>query len=513
MPRFEDVCAARLVFRQLPIATKAVQSELRALAREEAGSRARSLLARLVDRRVLTLEQAQWIHAGVERTKRARGLGLYLHLLEREGVARVELHRLLERLGPRADLDGLGRAVLEAGRLTEERERQVRFQARLALERDLAEQARASLAAVERPGGEALPGVPQPPPTSAGKRPAAGEDLLRPEEARTILRRTLSNADGDLPGPRFRIPDWVDMSDPRVGKQLSGWRILGRVGAGAMGVVYLADRRAEPERPVALKVLPRDATKEARARFKREILAQSFFSHPAVIDVYDAGESEAGDPWLAMEFLDGTDLEAVLADPSRPIPTRRAILMAAQVLSGLAAAHAAKVIHRDVKPGNVLATRDLSSAKLLDFGIAIVDDLGQFEDQVFRSMDGSVTGTPEYMSPEQAGGAPIGPASDVYSLGCVLYRALAGRLPYESETSRGFINCHLLEEPLPLGEAHPRTRALPPELHRLVARMLAKDAAKRPDARAAATKLRAIAQKVPERRQSGFSLWSLFRWR
>ena len=525
--RFEDVCAARLVVRQLPPAgLAALRRELAALAEEPAGSRARSLLARLLDRRLLTLEQAQWVHAGVERTKRARGLGLYLGLLEREGVPRGDLLRLVERLGRDADLDGLGQAILGAWRFPPERERQLRFQARLALERDLVEQARLQLP--EALGGEGAPGpgpapqaAPEPPPVVSESGKVRLDEALRPEEAQRILRRTLSDAEGDLPGPRFKIPAWVDMSDPRVGKLVAGYRLIGKIGAGAMGEVYLADRQEEPDRPVALKILPRGASSEAKARFKREILAQSFFSHRSVIDVYDAGETEGGDPWLAMEFLDARDLETLLEDSGRPLPPRSAALVAAQVLRGLAAAHAAKVVHRDVKPANVLVTPDLETAKLMDFGIAVVGDLGQFEGQVFRSLEGSVTGTPEYMSPEQAGGEQVGPPGDVYSLGCVLYRALSGRLPWESETSQGFLSCHLLEEPTPLGKV---TRGLPAELDALLGRMLSKDPAGRPKATQAARELESLAprlKRAPRGGQgasgpgasSGFSLRGLFGWR
>ena len=510
MARFEDVCAAQLIRRQLPGVAPAVGGELRALADEAAGSRARSLLARLVDKRALSLEQAQWVHGAVERTKRARGLGLYLGLLEREGVPRADLLRLVERLGRDPDLEGLGQAILGAWRLPPEREQKLRYQARLALDRDLVEQARLGLVeALGAPGGAVAATEPPPPVSESDK---VKVDELRPEEAQRILRRTLSDADGDLPGPRFKIPASVDLSDPRVGRLISGYRVIGRIGAGAMGAVYLADHRDDPARPVALKLLPRGAGDEARARFKREILAQSFFSHEAVIDVYDAGESEAGDPWLAMEFLDGRDLEEVLGEADRPLPPRRAALIGARVLRGLAAAHAANVVHRDVKPANVLVTRDLATAKLMDFGIAVVGDLGQFEGQVFRSIEGSVTGTPEYMAPEQASGGQVGPPADVYSLGCVLFRLLSGELPYESETSQGYLNCHLLEDPKPLGRV---ARGLPPELGALVARLLDKDPEARPTATQAARELEALAPKLKERpgASSGFSLRGFLGWR
>ncbi|RMG12394.1 MAG: serine/threonine protein kinase [Planctomycetota bacterium] len=312
----------------------------------------------------------------------------------------------------------------------------------------------------------------------SGVHRTAGPVLPSEAEATGILDR--ANLDLTPPleviAPRFEIPAWVDTTDPAVGDGVAGYRILGRIGAGAMGTVYLCDHR-EREGPVALKILAPEASAEAKARFKREILANGFFSHPGVIDVYDAGHTTQGHYYLAMEFFDGADLEAVL-ETTPTLSLRQSLLIARQVLEALGAAHAAGIVHRDVKPANILISHDGRTAKLMDFGIALIKDLGDFKAKVFESDAGGVTGTPEYLSPEQAFRDPVGPPADLYSVGLVLYRMLSGRLPFSSGTAHGWINCHIAEEPLPLAEATPR-EDLPRALGELIAQLLIKDPCER----------------------------------
>jgi serine/threonine-protein kinase len=260
---------------------------------------------------------------------------------------------------------------------------------------------------------------------------------------------------------------------------MAGYRILGLVGAGAMGQVYLCDNQSEPEKPVALKVLPKDADPEAKGRFKREILANSFFSHEGALEVYDAGKDDHGNHYLAMEFFDGRDLEKVL-DETQRLPAKEAALLARQVFETLGASHAAGLVHRDVKPANILLSWDGKTAKLMDYGIAVIEDLNEFKDMVFTSMEGNVTGTPEYMSPEQAGGDVVKSSSDLYSMGVVLYQMLSGALPFESETSGGYMTCHMIEDPIPLGQADPSCKALPAGLLQLVDSLLTKTPPERP---------------------------------
>jgi len=499
--RYEDLLAAHLVGRQLPVRRGDVDGCVDALV---AGASGRSLLASLVDRGALTMEQARHVHGEVLRIKRARARGVYAHLLRQELPAE-EIDRCVQAAGPDASPDALGEAVRRRG-LPEGREQQLRFQARLAFDRDVAETLRKYVSERRRAAAAGALG-----PEGAGLESLeASDEAIEPEEASRIVRASLSDDDESQPGPAFRIPDWVDMSIPLAGRQLGDYRVLGLVGAGAMGTVYLVDRSEEPDRPVALKVLPRDASADAQGRFKREILANGFFSSEHVVDIYDAGQTPEGLHYLAMEFVDGRDLEAVLGEGLLPLD--RALDLARQVFAALRDAHRAGIVHRDVKPENVLVTRDGRRAKLMDFGVAVIRDLGDFEGQVFRSIEGSLTGTPEYMSPEQATGDAVTAKSDLYSMGCVLYRMLAGRLPFESETSRGWVTCHMLEEPLPLDEALPRGRSVPGELQALVERLLDKLPDERPaDAGAVVEALDALLPRV--RRSTSGGLFGLFRGR
>ncbi len=211
------------------------------------------------------------------------------------------------------------------------------------------------------------------------------------------------------------------MGDPAIGSTVAGYRIDALIARGGMGVVYRATQLAL-DRPVALKVISRElAGKEAfRERFLRECRLAASLDHPGVVPVFDAREEE-GELIVAMRLVEGGDLRKLI-DRDGPLPPPRAVALLAQVADALDAAHAAGIVHRDVKPHNILIEGD--RAYLTDFGLAkAVEDSGVLS-------GASVVGTVEYMSPEQWQGAKVGPATDVYSLGCVLYEALTGIVPY-----------------------------------------------------------------------------------
>ena len=219
---------------------------------------------------------------------------------------------------------------------------------------------------------------------------------------------------------------------------ISHYRILGKLGEGGMGVVYRAlDTRLE--RPVALKLLPRQAVgdPERKWRFVREAKAASALNHPNIVTIYDIDSApfEDGEPvdFIAMECVDGEPLDRVLAQ--RRLSIDEALGYAAQISAALAAAHAAGIIHRDVKPGNVIVTPS-GQVKMLDFGLAKLLDPGKAasatsSDSLAATItaataspgtrQGAVLGTLAYMSPEQAQGNPVDARSDVFSLGSVLY--------------------------------------------------------------------------------------------
>ncbi|MDQ2630545.1 MAG: protein kinase [Actinomycetota bacterium] len=214
------------------------------------------------------------------------------------------------------------------------------------------------------------------------------------------------------------------MGDFSIGAEVAGYRIEELIARGGMGVVYRAIHLGL-ERPVALKVIARELVDRRgfRERFLRESRLAARLEHPSVVPIYDSREVD-GELIVAMRLIKGGDLRRLI-DREGPLPPKRAINLLAQVADALDAAHAAGIVHRDVKPHNILVEGD--RAYLSDFGLAkAVDESG-------AASSASVVGTAQYMSPEQWRGDSIGPAADVYSLGCVLYEAITGIAPFERE--------------------------------------------------------------------------------
>jgi len=263
------------------------------------------------------------------------------------------------------------------------------------------------------------------------------------------------------------------------------YRIVERLGMGGMSMVW----RAYDEvlgRQVAVKVLtPRFATDgESRERIRTEAQSAARLSHPHIMNIYDYGEHEAFDgarvPYVVMELLSGRTLAERLA--RGPMPWRVAMRIGAEVASALAAAHARGLVHRDVKPANVMLTT--AGAKVLDFGIAAI--VGERGD---AGPDGTVLGTPAYLAPERLAGGPVQPATDVYALGLLMYRMLTGALPWQAETTTEMISANCYAEPEPL----PPIEGLPAAVSDLCARCLAKKPKDRPSSREIAAVLAAIA--------------------
>jgi serine/threonine protein kinase len=209
------------------------------------------------------------------------------------------------------------------------------------------------------------------------------------------------------------------VADLGIGDEVAGYRIDARLARGGMGVVYRATHLGL-DRPVALKVIARELAGDAsfRDRFLRESRLAARLDHPAVVPVYDSREVD-GELFVAMRLVEGGDLRGLI-ERAGPLPPDRATALLGQVAEALDDAHAAGIVHRDVKPHNVLVEGD--RAYLSDFGLAkSLEDSG--------ASGASVVGTAAYMSPEQWRGEPVGPAGDVYSLGCVLYEAVTGVVP------------------------------------------------------------------------------------
>jgi eukaryotic-like serine/threonine-protein kinase len=244
------------------------------------------------------------------------------------------------------------------------------------------------------------------------------------------------------------------------------YRLERRLGSGATAAVWRA-RDRDLGRIVALKVLRGDeVVPELASRFQREATILGRLSHPNVVPVLATGNHE-GRPYLVMELVEGEPLSQVLR--KGPMPIDQAVDLVAAVASGLAAAHQAGVVHRDIKPANIVRG-DGGVPRLVDFGIARADDLTQI-----TSPD-VVVGTAAYLSPEQARGELPGPASDIYSLGCVLYEALTGTAPFTGGSAVALAYRHVHELPQPPSARRPD---LPAALDDVVCRCLEKDPARR----------------------------------
>ncbi|WP_064750296.1 serine/threonine-protein kinase [Solirubrobacter soli] len=234
--------------------------------------------------------------------------------------------------------------------------------------------------------------------------------------------------------------------DRRIGSVIAGYRIDSRIGRGGMGVVYRA-HHLSLERQAALKVIQPDLAESSgfRERFSREARVAAALAHPNIVTVYDAGEVD-GTLYLAMQYIEGADLARMLATDGRLKPYR-AIDVCRQVGDALDAAHAKGLIHRDVKPANVLI--EGRNAYLTDFGLT--KRLGGTQ----VTLTGDVVGTIHYVAPEQIEGREVTARSDIYSLGCVLYHCLTGRMPYQRDTDVAVIYAHLSEPPPRPSRAQP----------------------------------------------------------
>ncbi len=261
---------------------------------------------------------------------------------------------------------------------------------------------------------------------------------------------------------------------PRV---ILHYRVVRRLGAGGMGEIYLAqDTRVD--RPVALKVMSAELGKDAaqRRRFRTEAKAAAGLLHPHICAILEVGETEGGRPFLAMEYIDGQTLDKVLAHYRFKLP--EIIELAIGVAEALEAAHAQGLLHRDIKPGNLMLDRH-GSVKVLDFGLAKrlpTEELTGSGTSVVHTRTGMLLGTPQYMSPEQALGHALDPRTDIFSLGAVLYELVAGQRPFLGQTLGETIN-EIVNQPLePLEVDRPLHS---PALNAIIFKCLEKDRNKR----------------------------------
>src|SRR6266540_2197735 len=260
-------------------------------------------------------------------------------------------------------------------------------------------------------------------------------------------------------------------TDPAVGTVVAGYRIVAPVGRGGMGVVYQAEEVGLGGRPVALKLLPPGLAGDPafRERFLREMRVAAAIDHPNIIPVYRAGE-ERGRLYIAMRYVDTFDLRRVLQAEGR-LSAGRTLAILAQVARALDAAHARGLVHRDVKPGNILLVppatdEETEHVYLVDFGLA-----RSASDDLSISGTGQFLGTPRYAAPEQVAGQPVDGRTDGYALGCVLFECLTGRPPFSAGSNEAVLVAHLEATPPLVTAERPD---LPPAIDPIVQRAMAK---------------------------------------
>jgi serine/threonine-protein kinase len=253
------------------------------------------------------------------------------------------------------------------------------------------------------------------------------------------------------------------MGEERIGSEVAGFRIASVLGHGGMGTVYVAEQ-SSPRRKVALKLLRPDlsADEAFQRRFVHESEAAASTEHPNIVPIYASGESE-GVLYIAMRYVEGTDLRERIARDG-PLPPDVAVEIVSQVAGALDAAHRRGLVHRDVKPGNILLDEH-GNAYLTDFGL-----IKRSEVSTGITKTGQFMGSIEYCAPEQIRGEEVDGRADVDSLGCVLYECLAGRPPFKRDTEIATLYEHLEQEPPSL----PSSVGMDAELDRVIAKAMAK---------------------------------------
>lgn len=286
----------------------------------------------------------------------------------------------------------------------------------------------------------------------------------------------------------------VVVPDPWVGAVIAGkYRVEGIIGAGGMATVYRA-RGTLQDREVAVKIFRRELSPDPKLkqRFRREATNTRRLAHRNIIELLEEGDTDDGTPFLVMELLDGSTLEAILKEANGALSIERSVDLVLQLTAGLARAHDFQVLHRDLKPENLFVCQQPDGSellKILDFGIArcLMDPR--------LTGTGEIFGTPQYMAPERITSTESSTPADLYAVGCILYRCVTGKLPFTAQDVTSYLIQHLREQPKSSRTLNP---AVPVELDALILQCLEKDPARRPvDAHALQRGLAAVAARFP----------------
>ena len=305
----------------------------------------------------------------------------------------------------------------------------------------------------------------------------AGDDELRREVESLLVAHDRAEKFIEVPAMEVAAKAAAAQGDDfsALGRKMGPYRVLSLLGAGGMGEVYLAED-TRLRRRVALKLLPSEFTHDPERirRFEREARAASALNHPNIVTIYEVGQSD-GAYFIATELVEGQTLRAFM--PRSRAQMKEALNVIAQVADALSAAHAAGIVHRDVKPDNIMLRPD-GYVKVLDFGLAKLTETPTDHDTIDKKTikehthTGAVMGTVAYMSPEQALGQEVDHRTDIFSLGVVLYEMTAGAHPFRGPTPAATFDALLNRDPPPASIANPE---MSPELERIIGRALEKD--------------------------------------
>lgn len=473
-----DIIAGKIAVQLRFAPVEAARAALRAMA--AAPQVPGDLPGRLLDANEVTDAQGARLRELVASFERARTDGAYLRLLLREaahlraedvGAVVADLHR-------RGGSAALEDALVEAGLLTAEQGRALADKHRRAL-------AQEDRKVIERYVAEDFAGVAKPL-TSGELEP---DDLSifklfgKGIPAVAHAQRLLSAAPAPAPAARPARRASLTMEEVKSLARIADYDVVQLLGAGGMGAVFLGQKEGMGVFCAIKVMLDGEASEAERKRFQREIALGKRVNHESVMSILDSGETREGLSYLVVPALVGKELRALLdAAGEGGLPLRIASRTFESVLQGMHAIHEAGIIHRDVKPENVMVLAgDRGDVKIMDFGLARLEGEPDPEDDAasFKTMGDEVSGSPPYLAPEAIRRRPIDRRTDIYSLGVLFFQMLTGKLPFESDSPTGYLTQHVAMPPPTLAEVRPDV-PWTPAAERLLERMLAKEPDERP---------------------------------